>query len=495
MAAPVVLKPKPKSHRVLLIEEDPKQIELYSELIREAAECQVDVMARLSSPLEWFGRIEYQLVVADVSPLTEGGPDSGSATLEVLERVKRLSPMTAVILLSESATVEQAVAAIRMGAEDYLKKPFKLESFKLAVKRGLDRGAVFGASEGASAYLNLLNSCQMISATLEQEKIFGIVRSYLARELGSNHSAIYELKDGQPSRLDSPYYKESPDEAMQEIIEIALQASGPLGGMVAEGGFVRFVEKTQLTPGLFVFRFRCVGETDYFCVCLSPRRPESYEAFESRMRMLKTQIEVTGKNIQQYMGVRTLAYVDDATGLYNTRYMNQLLDREIEQAKSKDRSFAVLFIDADGFKQINDQHGHLVGTKLLNELGHLIRKFVRESDTVFRYGGDEFVAVLSPCDLATAQMVAERIRAAVEKRDFLGREQLNIHFTVSIGVALFPDHASSKKEIIDAADHAMYAAKRKSRNSVFIAELAPGKAREKQVADKQPPRAQKKGRA
>src|SRR6202007_281712 len=99
-----------------------------------------------------------------------------------------------------------------------------------------------------------------------------------------------------------------------------------------------------------------------------------------------------------------------------------ILEREIAQSKANLKPFAVLFVDADKFKGVNDTHGHLVGTKLLNELGEQIKNYVREKDTVFRYGGDEFVAVLTACDLATAKVVAERIRAAVEKHAFLSNE-------------------------------------------------------------------------
>jgi diguanylate cyclase (GGDEF)-like protein len=245
--------------------------------------------------------------------------------------------------------------------------------------------------------------------------------------------------------------------------------------MIEANESFRFIDRGQLTPGLFIFRFHCAGPSDSFAVLLSPDRSVMNEAFESRLRMLKAQIEVTGKNIEQYMGVQHLVYVDDATGLYNTRYLNYILDREIAHAQATKKSFAVLFIDADKFKGINDSHGHLVGTKLLHELGEELKKYVRRTDTVFRYGGDEFVAVLAPCDLATAKVVAERIRDAVEHKTFLSQEGLRLHFTVSIGVALFPDHATSKKSIIDAADHAMYAAKRTTRNSVTIAELSPAR--------------------
>jgi diguanylate cyclase (GGDEF)-like protein len=113
-----------------------------------------------------------------------------------------------------------------------------------------------------------------------------------------------------------------------------------------------------------------------------------------------------------------------------------------------------------------------LGTGLLNELGSHLKNYVRDTDTVFRYGGDEFVAILSGCDLPTAQAVAERIRATVEQTEFLKEKAGKpIHFTVSIGVALFPDHANTKQAIIQAADQAMYSAKRTTRNCVCIAPM------------------------
>jgi diguanylate cyclase (GGDEF)-like protein len=311
----------------------------------------------------------------------------------------------------------------------------------------------------------------MISASLEEKKIFWIIQSFLLRELKSGHSAIYTLNGSDPVRIDEATHDGRRDRAMEEILDIALHASNPLVKMIEASEWLRFIERGQLTPGLFIFRFKCAGPADCFAVLLSPDRSVMNEAFESRLRMLKAQIEVTGKNIEQYKGVQHLVYVDDATGLYNTRYLNYILDREIAHSQATKKSFAVLFIDADKFKNINDSHGHLVGTKLLHELGEELKKYVRRTDTVFRYGGDEFVAVLAPCDLATAKTVADRIRDAVEHKTFLGSD-LKLKFTVSIGVALFPDHARSKKSIIEAADHAMYNAKRTTRNSVTIAEIS-----------------------
>lgn len=459
-----------QAHQVLLIEDDPNGSQLHADLIREMGNCKVDVITRIENSIDWIARSNYDLIVLDDAVLESSLGAGGSlSSLVLLERVKRISPDTSVVILSAQATVEQAVAAMRIGAEDYLQKPFNLDTFKLAVKRGLDRNAIFGETGAGSHFLLLLNSCQMISASFERENIFGIVRSYLSRELKSSHSAIFSIHDGNVFRFPESGKEAYLDHAVEEILDIAIQVGDPLKQMIETNEYFRFVDRGQLTPSLFVFRFNCAGGEDYFCVCLSPQKPPSTDTFEIRLKMLKAQIEVTSRNIQQFQGIQHLVYVDDVTGLYNTRYLHYILDREIAQSRATGRSFAVLFIDADQFKGVNDVYGHLIGTRLLNELGNHLRKFVREKDTVFRYGGDEFVAVLSHCDLPTAQGVAERIRSSVEQESFLQKDGLDIRFTVTIGVALFPEHAASKQEIVEAADQAMYGAKRKKRNSILSA--------------------------
>ncbi len=484
-----------ESFRVLLIEGS-KQNEIYTDLIREVADCRVDVVGLGESSFDWVARSNYHLVVIDASApaaVSSGNsvsPVVGLSGLRALDQVRRLSPMTSVILITENATVEEAVAAIRMGAEDYLKKPFDPEAFRLAVRRGLDRKVVFGENTGVTSFLSLLNCCQMVSASLDQGRIFQVVQSYFQRELQAAHSGFFTFNEaGEPTRAtagtvgvtglpnsDSSTrsdFQASVDHGLEEVLDIAAHATNPFPKMSEAGESYRFIDRGALTPGLFVFRFPFpLGDNgNHFCVCLSPKRPAGIEAFEGRLRILRSQLELTGKNIDQYQGVQQLAYLDDATGLYNTRYLHYILDREIAQAKTSLKSFAILFIDADKFKGVNDQFGHLAGTRLLNELGVQLKKYVREKDTVFRYGGDEFVAVLTACDLATAKTVAERIRQAVEQSAFLEHEGIAVRFTVSIGVALFPDHAGSRLAVISAADHAMYAAKRTQRNTIFIAPI------------------------
>ena len=183
-------------------------------------------------------------------------------------------------------------------------------------------------------------------------------------------------------------------------------------------------------------------------------------------------MQMTGRNISNYQGVKHLLYCDEPTGLHNTRYLHVCLDRYFDERQKggAHEPMSVLFLDVDKFKTINDSHGHLVGTKLLSEMAEIIRGCIRKTDVAFRYGGDEFVVLLMGADSKAAVTIAEKMRASVEKHEFLSRESLKIRLTVSIGVATCPEHAESKRDIIEAADGAMYNVKRSTRNNVYIAE-------------------------
>jgi diguanylate cyclase (GGDEF)-like protein len=148
-----------------------------------------------------------------------------------------------------------------------------------------------------------------------------------------------------------------------------------------------------------------------------------------------------------------------------------LFDDRLGQAMAmaqRDRSrFALLYLDLDKFKPVNDSHGHGVGDLLLKQVAQRIVGCVRESDTVARIGGDEFVIILRAVSLAdSAAQVAENIRQALEKPFFVDGHELSI--SCSIGVAIYPDDATSELELAQCADNAMYRAKEAGRNAVVL---------------------------
>ncbi|MBW6487660.1 GGDEF domain-containing protein [Sulfurimonas sp.] len=184
--------------------------------------------------------------------------------------------------------------------------------------------------------------------------------------------------------------------------------------------------------------------------------------------------------------IRNFAYYDTLTQLPNRRLLNDRLGQAMSGSKRSGRYGAVMFMDLDNFKLLNDTHGHDMGDLLLIEVGRRITMCVREMDTVARFGGDEFVVMLSELDvdkersITQAGIVAEKIRASLAEPFLLtctqkeGKEgTIEHHCTVSIGVVLFVKHENSSEEIFKYADIAMYQAKENGRNRVYFSEHIP----------------------
>jgi len=129
----------------------------------------------------------------------------------------------------------------------------------------------------------------------------------------------------------------------------------------------------------------------------------------------------------------------------------------------------VIFLDLDGFKNVNDQHGHLAGSGTLTEVGRILAQGVRESDILARYGGDEFVVVLPETPAAGALVIAERLRRSLEEHHFLQGEGIAARLSASFGVASYPEHALTPEGLIQKADQAMYRVKERDKNGIEVA--------------------------
>lgn len=164
-----------------------------------------------------------------------------------------------------------------------------------------------------------------------------------------------------------------------------------------------------------------------------------------------------------------IAFTDSLTGLFNSKFLLHFLKAELARCARYKKSVAVVFIDIDFFKRVNDVYGHLVGSSVLNELGKLIRTHVRDADTVSRYGGDEYVVVLTEIAPDEAFGIAERLRKTIGTYRFCQRSGLSVQLTISAGVAAFPEHGRTADELVHRADKAMYEAKRCNRNCVKVA--------------------------
>ncbi len=192
-------------------------------------------------------------------------------------------------------------------------------------------------------------------------------------------------------------------------------------------------------------------------------------------------------NISDALHHREVAQTDELTGLRNDRFFHQRLRVELEQCQEEGSELGLIFLDLDRFKAVVDTHGHLVGSQVIAEVGHLIARVITDPRaTLARYGGDEFVAILPGFDLAAAAAAAEAIRAGIAETTFLrvagedGRPALHLRgvFSASIGVASyrdcgFPEGAPTnwrvrQRDFIEIADQAMYRAKAEGRDRVCL---------------------------
>ena len=164
-----------------------------------------------------------------------------------------------------------------------------------------------------------------------------------------------------------------------------------------------------------------------------------------------------------------LSVTDDLTRLYNSRYLNLVLKRETKRAIRSNRPLSLLFLDLDGFKQVNDNHGHQAGSKTLVEAAAVIRGGARETDVVARFGGDEFSLILPDTGPEGALSVASRIQERLRAARFLEGDGLSVHLTASIGIATLPEVAESAEDLLRAADIAMYKVKAAGKDGIHVA--------------------------
>lgn len=194
---------------------------------------------------------------------------------------------------------------------------------------------------------------------------------------------------------------------------------------------------------------------------------------EAEERMVKTLAEhlalaLASLNLRETL--RTQSIRDPLTGLFNRRYLEETLERELPRMIRKKTTLGVMMIDVDHFKQLNDSFGHEAGDAVLRELGQIFRKHLRAEDIACRYGGEEFTLILPEAPIEAVRERAEQLRQAVEAAEFHFQEQSFGPVTISIGIASYPQHGATGETLLRAADRALYRAKEEGRNRVIAVE-------------------------
>lgn len=211
------------------------------------------------------------------------------------------------------------------------------------------------------------------------------------------------------------------------------------------------------------------GADDYIVKPFHPSELQARVKVQLRNCDMKNQLITANKHLAQ------LVVTDEVTGLFNMRTLYDKLDLEIERARRFKRMLGVIMLDIDFFKLVNDNHDHLFGSYVLSELGKIIKENIRQTDFGARYGGDEFLIVLTDTNEVGAHLFCERLREKIAAITFKsGKDQMKI--TVSLGFSVFDGAASSvsAKELVRTADRALYKSKKDGRNCVRFMGLEEG---------------------
>ena len=391
-----------------------------------------------------------------------------------------------VIILDRDLSVPKTASAMQNGVVDVLFKPVTTERIMLAVERAVFLSRNPGLT--SHRYLwNVFKAMERMNQCHDEMRLMHIFCNTIAKETSSKGVVLYKkfnqawgpvksilphgsgpLNRSECLRLIQAVEKNNPIEAS---LESARPREATIPGVLPE--YVRLPDD---------FRIFGVGTLQNLLVILIPSYVPILCVFLDPPTVMQKRVsrEILGsfayhtagalEAANNYKKVSELVYIDDVTGLYNARYLPVVLENRLRLYEKDKSPFCVLFIDIDRFKQVNDTHGHLVGSDVLVKVGHVIRRSVRYDDAVFRYGGDEFVVVLTNADAQGGFGSAERIRRNIESHIFETYGQ-RISVTASIGVAAFPQHGATVQAIVEHADKAMYEGKRRSRNIVLLCDV------------------------
>jgi diguanylate cyclase (GGDEF)-like protein len=333
----------------------------------------------------------------------------------------------------------------------------------------------------------LFEAAKTITSQLELPRLLETLCEQVGQTLGFEEFAILLLDEGSGQLVVRATFG-IPDGAA--LRGMAFDPGEGITGIVARTGKWLLIPDTSQDNRYLHYKGKHLADGSFLCVpvrfqdrlvgLFNVLRPRVDAFSEEEIRTLNSLANTAALaivNAQLFDRIATLSLTDELTSLSNRRDLQQRAARECDAAERHHEPLSLLMADIDHFKQFNDRHGHLRGDEVLRGVARALRGAVRRVDTVARYGGEEFVVVLPRVAKADAAAVADKLRQAVSGLSFAGADALpHGRITVSVGVATYPDDATTIPTLLDAADRALLEAKRGGRNRVVTATAAAGRA-------------------
>lgn len=392
-----------------------------------------------------------------------------------VQDILSLAPKTPLLLILPKKGGPSVLGGLRGGASEILFE----ENLERELLPTLEKYLFLGHGLLRKMSLDeLFDYCFPVITTTDMDMLSYTVIEMFKESLGASFGILFRAQEGRGTGFSVLATAGFPDDSIAGIFLLRFGAvitklSSPVPAVFSAENVASLTPEDEAMLGenrtFFSLRFELSPGSSMFAV-LAMRGAPGADVLGSRaLNFFFRQVRFSLLNAERGTHTQNLIYIDDLTKLYNSRYLNVVLDRELKRSERYRNFFSVLFMDLDFFKRVNDAHGHLVGTRVLVEAGSVLRSCVRETDTVVRYGGDEFVVLLVETRAEEAILVAERMRKMIEEKSFGRESNFDIHLTISIGIAAFPEHATTKQHLLNLADQAMYRGKDSTRNVVYLA--------------------------
>jgi diguanylate cyclase (GGDEF)-like protein len=438
--------------RILLVDDERVARALYGDYLTSVGHT-VTAVNTLAAAREALNERPYDAVVTDL--ILPGGNG-----MEVLRHVKENYPGVEVIVITALDKVDPAVRAIKSGAAEYLVKPVTPEALQHAVTRSLATRHLLRENEQLRRYVQLTEAGQRIATTLDRGRLINTTCHSFSQAAGAQAVVVYLRQGSGEFQIEGAHGVQVDSEA-DLVSALNAKLAQPPTEIIQVDKLPGKFSKARIVPA------RDENVTWGFVVLLFQDHIPDDSDYSAGY--LAENLGLALRNLGKFAEVEDLAYLDDLTHLFNVRYLDLVLEQETKSAGQGGNNFTLLFLDLDYFKNVNDTHGHLVGSKLLVEVARVMKSCIRDKDVAVRYGGDEYVLLLRGTDSGGGLKVAERIRRTIETHQFLAREGYGLSITTCIGVASFPEHAQDKQTLLDLADRAMYRGKKGTRNIIYMA--------------------------
>jgi diguanylate cyclase (GGDEF)-like protein len=316
-----------------------------------------------------------------------------------------------------------------------------------------------------------------VTSTLNLERILVIIFERLSQMIRANNWTLFLLEpDGQALRFELVAGLKD-----HSLSNVRIKVGEGIAGTVAQTGEPirvpdvrqdpRFSQKIDTLTGFVTRSLICLPLKIQASVIgvIEVVNPEDASLFDEQavpvLSILADFVAIAIANARVHREMEALTYTDDVSGFYNTRFLH----RELDNLIAKEWRFSLVFLDLDNFKQVVDTHGHLMASQTLSEVAAVIGSRLRDTDSLVRYGGDEYVVILPGQGKKAARKKIEEIRAAIVETTFLAQAGLCVRVTASFGIASYPDDADSKRALLHLADESMYRSKAGGKNRVTVA--------------------------